>query len=86
MRIPKVYYFKNEKEKEKHTIKNGSVKEVPYAYFRYKKMVWPIYNDDYGQQNYIVVNNHIVGGGAYNFCDILVFIDAIEYFLNKENK
>lgn len=58
----------------------------PYAYFKYKGVVWPIYDDDAGQCDCIYLNNEWVSGGA--FC---CYPDNVECFIfqidnARENK
>lgn len=52
----------------------------PYAYFRYKKQIWPIYDDDAGQQSYIVINGETFGAGAYTVYpyDVMYFTYEID--------
>lgn len=52
--------------------------DEPYAILEYRDNIFPIYSDEYGQQDYIVIDDRIVGGGAYNFYAEYDFIKAID--------
>lgn len=104
-RIPKLYHFKNDAEKEPYIIKHKEIadswavsmnnlyrqmnpdlpelvvgqeyeiEEKPYGYFKYKKQIWPVYDDDPGQQSYIYYKGKCVGGGSWT-----TYPFDVEYF------
>lgn len=114
-RIPKLHYFKNEKEKEPYIIRGKTIadeftvslnnniyrqmnpnlplievgqeietKEEPFAYFKYKKKVYPIYDDDPGQQTYIYLDGEFIGAGSFTS-----YPYDVEYFcfeIDRRNK
>lgn len=74
-------------QKEKYLFEG----EEPVAMLYYRGKEIPIYNDDYGQQEFIVFNDKTFGGGAYNtmaeydFCDYMDDIIDQEIINMKEN-
>jgi len=54
--------------------------EEPFAYFKYKGNIYPIYSDDPGQQNYIKLNGEDYGAGSFTSYpyDVEYFIYIIE--------
>lgn len=61
--------------------------DEPYQILEYKGLSIPIYSDDYGQQDFIVLGNEVFGGGAYNFGAIYDFMYLIDKWLeNGGNK
>ena len=58
--------------------------EYPYKLFVYRDQYVPVYSDDYGQQDYTVIDGKTYGGGAYNFFADEVFCSEIDYILEKK--
>lgn len=61
----------------------------PYKVIKYRKVLIPIYDDDYGQQDFAVVFGKEISGGSYNHYAYMQFIDCVDYelqnrFLNGE--
>jgi len=61
----------------------------PYKVLRYRNVLIPIYDDDYGQQDFTVVFDKEISGGCYNFNSYIEFINCVDYelqnmFLNDE--
>lgn len=56
---------KKEKEELRYTNMNGDIFE-PCAILEYRNEIVPIYNDDYGQQEFILYKDNIISGGTYN--------------------
>lgn len=117
-RVPKLYYFKKDKDKEPYIIRGKTIvdeftaslnngiyrqinpnlpilevgqeietKEEPYAYFRYKKQVWPVYDDDPGQQSCIYLDGEWYGAGAYTTYpfDVEYFCYEIDSWMKRKN-
>lgn len=49
---------------------------LPYAYFKYKNKIWPVYDDDAGQQDCIYLEGRFIGAGAYNG-----YPGSVDYFM-----
>lgn len=60
------------------------INEEPWAILEYKGDIYPVYNDDYGQQDFIVLDDTSFGGGAYNFGADYDFIDRIDSWLKEK--
>lgn len=60
------------------------VQEIPFAYFRYKNQIWPVYADDPGQQNYIYIGNKSYGAGA--FTSYPYDVDYFIYEINQQEE
>ena len=61
----------------------------PYKVIKYRNILIPVYDDDYGQQDFAVVLGKEISGGSYNHCSYLEFINYVDYelqnrFLNNE--
>lgn len=68
----------SQKENKEYAL--GEEKELPVRILHYRGYDTPIYFDDYGQQEFIVIDGKTYGGGAYNtLCeyDFCMIIDRI---------
>lgn len=61
----------------------GSESGRPYKVLRYRQHLIPVYDDDYGQQDFALIGKEIVSGGAYNFFANTCFVDSLDYSLEK---
>lgn len=61
----------------------------PYKVIKYRNVMIPIYDDDYGQQDFAIVFDKEISGGSYNLYSYIEFINYVDYelqnkFLNDE--
>ena len=56
----------------------------PYMIIKYREVLIPGYDDDYGQQDFAVIFGEDVSGGAYNFFSFIEFINHVDYMLEKK--
>ena len=56
----------------------------PYKAIKYRNVLIPIYDDDYGQQDFAVINGEEISGGCYNFNSHIEFINYVDYMLEKK--
>lgn len=50
----------------------------PWAIIEYRDHKIPVYNDDQGQQDFIIFNDEEFGGGSYNFMADYDFVDFVD--------
>lgn len=58
--------------------------EAPYAYFKYKKQIWPVYDDDAGQCDYIYVNGEAFSAGS--FASYPYNVEEFCYIIDKHTR
>lgn len=61
----------------------------PYKIIKYRNVLIPIYDDDYGQQDFTIIFGKEMSGGSYNLYSYMEFINYVDYelqnrFLNNE--
>ena len=61
----------------------------PYKVLKYRNVLIPIYDDDYGQQDFTIIFDKEISGGSYNLYSYIEFINYVDYelqnrFLNNE--
>ena len=56
----------------------------PYKVIKYRNVLIPIYDDDYGQQDFTVIFGKEISGGCYNLYSYLEFINHVDYELEKK--
>lgn len=56
----------------------------PYKVIKYRNILLPIYIDDYGQQDFTIINDKTICGGAYNLESDLYFISKVDDMLEKQ--
>ena len=56
----------------------------PYRAIKYRDHIIPIYDDDYGQQDFAKVCGQTISGGSYNFLSEWEFMDALDYQLQQD--
>lgn len=61
----------------------------PYKVIKYRNVLIPVYDDDYGQQDFAIVFDKEISGGSYNLYSYIEFINYVDYelqnkFLNDE--
>lgn len=71
-----------EEEKQKYYLKE--YKEYPVGILRYRGQEVPIYIDDYGQQEFIVIDGKTYGGGTYNTLCEYDFCMIIDRIINEQ--
>ena len=55
----------------------------PYKVIKYRNVLIPIYDDDYGQQDFAVIFGKEISGGCYNYYSYIEFINYVDYELQK---
>ena len=55
----------------------------PYKVIKYRNIYIPIYDDDYGQQDFAIVNGKEISGGCFNLFSYQEFIDAVDCYLQE---
>lgn len=56
----------------------------PYRIITYRGIEIPVYDDDYGQQDFAIVLGQEISGGSYNFFSVEEFIDASDRLLEEK--
>lgn len=56
----------------------------PYKVIKYRDILIPIYDDDYGQQDFAVVFGKVISGGSYNYYSYIEFINCVDYELEQQ--
>lgn len=56
----------------------------PYKVIKYRNVMIPVYDDDYGQQDFTVLFGKEISGGCYNHYSYLEFINYVDYELEKK--
>lgn len=59
-----------------HKSKKQEICWTPYGYFEYKGKIWPVYDDDAGQCDFIYINNEFVSAGSFT-----PYPYNVEYFI-----
>lgn len=64
------------------------VKEVPYAYFKHKGKIWPVYDDVPSQQSYIYIDSKFYGAGPFTSYpyDVEYFCYEIDSHIKREKE
>jgi len=76
--LSKLYHKMNKKNKILKVGQKITTKSVPYGYFKYKKVIYPVYTDDASQQDLIYIDGEWIGGGNFNPSPIDEFIYEID--------
>lgn len=69
-----------EKTTEENRRENG---DLLIGYLNYRGERIPVYNDDYGQQLYIIYENEVISGGCYNLFPEYDFCYSIDLKKDK---
>lgn len=56
----------------------GCIDGKPFYVIKYRNIMIPVYDDDYGQQDFAIVLGETVSGGSYNFCAAEEFCDCLD--------
>ena len=56
----------------------------PFKIIRYRNIDIPVYDDDYGQQDFAVINGEEISGGSYNFFAHEEFMNYVDRMLEKK--
>lgn len=56
----------------------------PFKIIKYRGIDIPVYDDDYGQQDFAVIDGKIVSGGSYNFFADDEFIGYVDIMLEDK--
>ena len=70
----------------KHEIKKYKIEgNFPVVgILEYRDELIPVYNDDYGQQEFIIYKNKEISGGSYNYFPEYTWMYEIDSYLEKE--
>lgn len=71
---------KNDKNLEKYRFED----QLPFKFVLYRGEKIPVYDDDYGQQDFAVIRGQVVSGGAYNFMSAEEFVYYMDRVLEQE--
>lgn len=55
----------------------------PYKVITYRGFDIPVYNDDYGQQDFAIFMGKCISGGAYNLFSDQEFMSYVDHYLEK---
>jgi len=69
---------------EKKKFYDPESKEEPFGILRYRGQEVPVYDDDYGQQEYIIFRGETYCGGAYNFGADYDFCSYVDNVLDND--
>lgn len=58
--------------------------QLPFKFIVYRDEKIPVYDDDYGQQDFAVIRGQVVSGGAYNFMSAEEFVYYMDEVLERE--
>ena len=58
--------------------------QLPFKFIVYRGEKIPVYDDDYGQQDFAVIRGQVVSGGAYNFMSAEEFVYYMDEVLERE--
>ena len=56
----------------------------PYKLIEYRGEVIPVFYDDYGQQDYVVIRGEVCSGGSYNLNALDEFMYEMDIVLERE--
>ena len=58
--------------------------QLPLKFILYRGEKIPVYDDDYGQQDFAVIRGKVISGGAYNFMAAEDFVYYMDQVLERE--
>lgn len=58
--------------------------QLPFKFILYRDEKIPVYDDDYGQQDFAVIRGKVVSGGTYNFMSAEEFVYYLDRILEQE--